>query len=597
MALPIEDYAIIADCRSLALVGKDGSIDWLCLPRIDSDACFAALLGTPDNGRWLLAPEGGVRRVTRRYRKGTLILETDFETEDGAVTLVDLMPISGQGTDLVRIVVGKRGRVPMRMQLVIRYGYGSVVPWVRRITDGIEAIGGPDALRLATPVATHGERLTTVARFTVGEGDRVPFVLTWAPSHLPDPGHVNAEDALRESEQGWGEWCTRCNVTGPHREIVERSLITLKALTYEPTGGVIAAATTSLPEHLGGVRNWDYRICWLRDATFTLYSMMSAGYVAEARAWREWLLRAVAGDPSQLQILYGVGGERRLPELELDWLPGYENSRPVRIGNAASQQLQLDVFGEVMDALHVSRRIGLAYDEASWALETNLMKHLEKIWTQPDEGIWEVRGPRQHFTHSKVMAWVAFDRAVKSMEQFGLAGPIDRWRAARDAVHASACKEGFDAAQGSFVQAYGSKELDASLLLIPIVGFLPPEDPRVRGTVAAIEKRLLHGGFVQRYETGSGVDGLPPGEGAFLACSFWLADNYVLQGRREEAESLFQRLTGLCNDVGLLSEEYDPRTKRLVGNFPQAFSHVSLINTALNLTRAEGPAQDRRQKT
>ena len=484
----------------------------------------------------------------------------------------------------------------MRMQLVIRYGYGSVVPWVRRINDGIEAIGGPEVLRLATPVATHGERLTTVARFTVGAGDRVPFVLTWAPSHLPDPGHVDGEVALRESEEGWGEWCNSCNVTGPHREIVERSLITLKALTYDPTGGVIAAATTSLPEHLGGVRNWDYRICWLRDATFTLYSMMSAGFVTEARAWREWLLRAVAGDPSQLQILYGVAGERRLPELELDWLPGYENSRPVRIGNAASRQLQLDVFGEVMDALYVSRRVGLAYDEASWALERNLMKHLEKIWTEPDEGIWEVRGGRQHFTHSKVMAWVAFDRAVKSMEQFGLEGPVDRWRAVRDQVHASVCKEGFDAGQGSFVQAYGSKELDASLLLIPGVGFLPPEDPRVRGTVAAIEKRLLHGGFVQRYETGSGVDGLPPGEGAFLPCSFWLADNYVLQGRREEAESLFQRLTGLCNDVGLLSEEYDPRTKRLVGNFPQAFSHVSLINTALNLARAEGPAQDRRQK-
>jgi GH15 family glucan-1,4-alpha-glucosidase len=593
MALPIEDYAIVADCRSVALVGKDGSIDWLCLPRIDSDACFAALLGTPDNGRWLLAPEGGVRRVTRRYREGTLILETDFETEDGAVTVVDLMPISGQGTDLVRIVIGKSGRVPMRMQLVIRFGYGSVVPWVRRMAEGVEAIGGPDVLRLATPVATHGEGLTTVAHFSVGPGDRVPFVLTWAPSHLPDPGRVDAEVALRESEEGWRDWSKQCRVTGPDREIVERSLITLKALTYQPTGGVIAAATTSLPEQLGGVRNWDYRICWLRDATFTLYSLMSAGFVSEARAWRDWLLRAVAGDPSQLQIMYGVAGERRLPELELDWLPGYQGARPVRIGNAASRQLQLDVFGEVMDALHLSRRVGLAYDEASWALETNLVEHLERIWTEPDEGIWEVRGPRQNFTHSKVMAWVAFDRAVKSMEQFGLEGPIERWHAIREEIHASVCRNGFDGAQGSFVQAYGSKDLDASLLLIPIVGFLPPEDPRVRGTVAAIERRLLRDGFVERYETGSGVDGLPPGEGAFLPCSFWLADNYVLQGRRAEARALFDRLVGLCNDVGLLSEEYDPRSKRMLGNFPQAFSHVSLVNTALNLSRGEGPAQDR----
>jgi GH15 family glucan-1,4-alpha-glucosidase len=592
MALPIEDYAIVADCRSVALVGKDGSIDWLCLPRIDSDACFAALLGTPENGRWLLAPEGGVRRVTRRYRDRTLILETDFETEDGTVTVVDLMPISGQGTDLARIVIGKSGRVPMRMQLIIRFGYGSVVPWVRRNAEGIEAIGGPEVLRLATPVATHGEGLTTVARFSVGPGDRVPFVLTWAPSHLPDPGRVEAEVALRETEEGWREWSKQCKVSGPHQKIVERSLITLKALTYEPTGGVIAAATTSLPEQLGGVRNWDYRICWLRDATFTLYSLMSAGFVSEARAWREWLLRAVAGDPAQLQIMYGVGGERRLPELELDWLPGYQGSRPVRIGNAASRQLQLDVFGEVIGALHVSRRVGLVYDEASWALEKNLVEHLDKIWMQPDEGIWEVRGPRQNFTHSKVMAWVAFDRAVKSMEQFGLEGPIDRWRGVRDQIHVSVCKDGFDASQGSFVQAYGSKELDASLLLMPIVGFLSPEDPRIRGTVAAIEKRLLREGFVLRYETESGIDGLPAGEGAFLPCSFWLADNYVLQGRRAEADALFHRLAGLCNDVGLLAEEYDPRQKRMLGNFPQAFSHVSLVNTALNLSREEGPAQD-----
>jgi GH15 family glucan-1,4-alpha-glucosidase len=592
MALRIEDYAIIADWRSTALVGKDGSIDWLCLPRIDSNACFAALLGTSDHGRWLIAPEGGVRRVTRRYRDRTLILETDFETEDGAVTVCDLMPISGQGTDVVRIVVGRRGRVPMRMELVIRFEYGSVVPWVRRIEGGIEAIGGPDALRLVTPVGTHGEGLTTVSHFAVEAGDRIPFVLTWAPSYVTDPGHVEAEVSLRDTETGWREWCTRCQHPGPYSAMVERSLITLKALTYQPTGGIVAAATTSLPEQLGGVRNWDYRICWLRDATLTLYSLMTAGYVAEARAWREWLLRAVAGDPSQLQIMYGVTGGRRLTELVLDWLPGYEASRPVRIGNAASRQFQLDVFGEVMAALHVSRRVGLAYEHESWQLQKTLMGYLETVWDKPDEGIWEVRGDRRHFTHSKVMAWVAMDRAVKDIEKFGMEGPLDRWRALRDEIHASVCRNGYDADTGSFVQSYGSKELDASLLLIPLNGFLPPEDPRVRGTVAAIEKRLLHDGFVDRYDSGSGVDGLPPGEGAFLPCTFWLADNYVLQGRYDDARAVFDRLVGIANDVGLLSEEYDRRARRLVGNFPQAFSHVSLINTAFNLAQ-RGPAQHR----
>src|SRR6266849_6591295 len=532
----IEDYAIIADCRSAALVAKDGSIDWLCLPRIDSDACFAALLGSREHGRWQIAPAGGVRHVGRRYRERTLILETEYETEDGSVTLVDLMPISGQGTDIVRIVVGNRGRVSMRMELIIRFGYGAIVPWVRAIEGGIEAIGGPDVLRLVTPVATQGQGLTTVARFSVGEGERIPFVLTWAPSHVPDPGHVDAEQALAESKAGWREWSAHCRVEGPYRPIVERSLITLKALTYEPTGGIVAAATTSLPEELGGVRNWDYRICWLRDSTFTLYSLMSAGFSTEARAWRDWLLRAVAGDPSQIQIMYGLAGERRLPELTLDWLPGYEGSRPVRIGNAASRQLQLDVYG------------------------------------------------------------VAMDRAVKAIEQFGTEGPLDRWRALRDQIHDSVCRHGYDEALGSFVQSYGSKEVDASLLQIPLVGFLPPEDPRVRGTVAAIEKRLLRGGFVDRYETRSGVDGLPPGEGAFLPCSFWLADNYVLQGRREEARALFERLVGLANDVGLLSEEYDRGSRRLVGNFPQALSHVSLVNTALNLSRPEGPAQHRQKQ-
>ena len=596
MPLAIEDYAVVADLQSAALVGKDGSIDWLCLPRFDSDACFAALLGGRDNGRFRIAPEGEVTAVRRAYRKGTLVLETEFETAEGAVTLIDLMPVSGKGTDLVRIVAGKRGRVPMQLDLVIRFTYGSAVPWVRHIEGGIEAIAGPDALRLFTPVETHGEEMATVARFTVASGERVPFVLTWAPSHEPDPGHIEAEEALAQSERSWREWSDRCTVQGPYRELAQRSLITLKALTYQPTGGIVAAATTSLPERIGGVRNWDYRICWLRDATFTLYSLLSAGYTEEARDWRNWLLRAAAGDPSQLQILYGLGGERRLPELELPWLTGYENSRPVRIGNAASQQLQLDVYGEVMDAMHLSRRMGLADEQAGWALQRALISYLETIWEGPDEGIWEVRGPRQHFTHSKVMAWVAFDRAVKGIEQFGLDGPLERWRALRESVHTSVCKNGFDEGQRSFVQAYGSQEIDASLLLLPLVGFLPCDDPRVRGTVAAVERELLRDGFVARYSTHSGVDGLPPGEGAFLACSFWLVDNYVLQGRRAEAKALFERLAGLANDVGLLSEEYDPAARRLVGNFPQAFSHVSLVNSALNLTIAECPAEHRRSQ-
>ena len=594
MGLRIEDYAVIADLQSAALVGNDGSIDWLCLPRFDSDACFAALLGTRDNGRWRIAPRGAVRAVRRRYREGTLVLETDFETATGEVTLIDFMPVSGRGTDLVRIVEGKRGRVELEMELVIRFAYGSAVPWVRAVDQGILAIAGPDSLRLWTPVETRGADLATVASFTVGAGERVPFVLTWGPSHQGDPGHADPEQALAGTEQTWRGWADRCTVQGPYRALVQRSLITLKALTYGPTGGIVAAVTTSLPEQIGGVRNWDYRICWLRDATFTLYSLLSAGYSEEARAWRGWLLRAAAGDPSQLQILYGLAGERRLPEMELHWLSGYEGSRPVRIGNAASRQLQLDVYGEVMDAMHLSRRAGLA-DEAEWALQRALMEYLETIWEGPDEGIWEVRGPRQHFTHSKVMAWVAFDRAVKGIEQFGLEGPLERWRAVRDRIHAEVCSRGFDTAAGSFVQAYESKEIDASLLLLPLVGFLPPEDPRIKGTVARVERELLRDGFVARYLTRSGVDGLPPGEGAFLACSFWLVDNYVLQGRMGEAKALFGRLAGLVNDVGLLAEEYDPVSRRQVGNFPQAFSHVSLVNSALNLTAAECPAQHRRQ--
>src|SRR6266850_1259558 len=479
MASRIEDYAVIADRQSIALVAKDGSLDWLCLPRFDSDACFAALLGTPDNGRWKIGPEGEVRAVRRRYRPGTLILETELETAEGAVTLIDLMPVFGQGTDVVRIVAGKRGRVPMRMELLIRFGYGATVPWVRAIEGGIEAVAGPDVLRLITPVVTHGEGLSTVARFSVGAGERVPFVLTWSPSHLPDPGSVDAEQALTGTETGWKSWSDQCTVTGPYREIVQRSLITLKALTYQPTGGIVAAATTSLPEQVGGMRNWDYRICWLRDATFTLYSLMSAGYFDEARDWTNWLLRAVAGDPSQLQILYGIAGERRLPEVELDWLPGYEGSRPVRVGNAAALQLQLDVYGEVMDALHLARRVGLAPTEAGWALQRTLM------------------------------AWVAFDRAVKGVEQFGLEGPLEHWRAVRDRIHESVCREGFDAGVGAFVQSYGSKEIDSSLLMLPLVGFLPATDARVLGTVRAIESSLLRDGFVARYATHPAVDALP----------------------------------------------------------------------------------------
>ncbi len=595
MALRIEDYAIIADLQSVALVGKDGSIDWLCLPRFDSDACFASLLGTRDNGRFLLAPEGKVTAVRRAYRPGTLVLETDFECAEGAVTLIDFMPVAGKGTDLVRLLVGRRGRVEMKLELVVRFAYGAAVPWVRRIDGGLEAVAGPDAMRLFTPVETHGESMATVARFTVAAGERVPFVLCWAPSHLPDPGHVDAEESLRETEASWQRWSARCTLQGPYRELVQRSLITLKALTYEPTGGIVAAATTSLPEKIGGVRNWDYRLCWLRDATFTLYSLLSAGYTEEARSWKNWLLRAAAGDPSQLQILYGIGGERRLPEMELDWLSGYEGSRPVRIGNAASRQLQLDVYGEVMDALHLSRKSGIDEGDAAWSLQRALVGYLAKIWEQPDEGIWEVRGPRRHFTHSKVMSWVAFDRAVKAVEQFGLEGPLEEWRKTRAAIHASVCAHGYDATLGSFVQSYGSKELDASLLQLPLVGFLPATDPRIQGTVAAVERELLRDGFVARYGTGSGVDGLPAGEGAFLACSFWLVDNYVLQGRHQEAKELFERLAGLANDVGLLSEEYDHQSRRLVGNFPQAFSHVSLVNSALNLSAADCPASHRPQ--
>jgi GH15 family glucan-1,4-alpha-glucosidase len=593
MSSRLEDYALLADCQSAALVSKEGSIDWLCLPRFDSAACFAALLGDADNGHWQIHPTDHVQEIHRRYREGTMILETEFRTRHGSATLIDFMPIRSDVPDVVRLVVGKTGTVRMHTELVIRCDYGSVVPWVTRIDGGISAVAGPDRLRVMSSVSLRGENRKTVGDFVVNEGDRIPFVLTWSPSHRSMHGPVDAEQVLAQTEADWRHWSERCSYKGPHEEIVRRSLLTLKALTYAPTGGIVAAVTTSLPEQAQGVRNWDYRFCWLRDATFTLYSLMSAGYVEEARAWRDWLMRAIAGDPSKLQILYGLHGERRTVEMELPWLAGYEGARPVRTGNAASTQRQLDVYGEVMDALHYSRRVGIEGLDASWALQQKLMEYLEQTWREPDEGIWEVRGPRRNFTHSKVMAWVAFDRAIRTVEQFGGKGPVDRWRQLRAEIHDTVCRDGFDAELDSFVQYFGAKELDASLLMIPLVGFLPADDARMKGTVRAIENGLMNEGFVRRYSTNPAVDGLPVGEGAFLACSFWLADNYILTGRDKEARALFDRLVGLCNDVGLLSEEYDPDAKRLMGNFPQAFSHVSLVNTAFNLAKSEGPAQHR----
>jgi GH15 family glucan-1,4-alpha-glucosidase len=590
----IEDYALIGDCRAVALVARDGSVDWLCTPRFDSAACFAALLGDPEHGRWLLAPAGAVRATHRRYREGTLVLETEFETDEGTVAVVDCMPTGGPGHDLVRRVEGRRGRVPMRMQLIIRFDYGSIVPWVQHTEDGIWAIAGPDSLQLLADVPLRGEGLTTVAEFAVGAGQAASFALAWHASHEPAPPAVDAAAAIRDTETWWRAWSGRCTYRGEWREAVVRSLITLKALTYEPTGGIVAAATTSLPEQLGGVRNWDYRFCWLRDATFTLFALLNAGYRDEARAWRAWLLRSVAGRPAATNIMYGLAGERRLTELELDWLPGYEGARPVRIGNAACRQFQLDVYGEVLDAMYQSRKFGLEAEEAGWRLEQALLDFVGEACGRPDEGIWEVRGPKRHFVHSKVMAWVAMDRAIKSVEDFGLSGPVDEWRRLRSEIHAQVCREGFDAGLGSFVQSYGAKELDASLLMIPLVGFLPADDPRVRGTVEAIERHLMRDGFVDRYTAEPAVDGLPAGEGAFLACTFWLADCQHLLGRHADARRTFARLLGLRNDVGLLAEEYDPRSGRQVGNFPQAFSHIGLVNTAMNLSpSAAAPAEQR----
>ncbi|HEY5106778.1 MAG TPA: glycoside hydrolase family 15 protein [Caulobacteraceae bacterium] len=590
----IEDYAIIGNCETMALVGRDGSIDWLGLPRFDSPACFAALLGDPRHGRWLIAPTLANATVTRRYREGTLILETLFETEDGAVCIVDFLARRDGISDLVRLVRGIRGAVSMRTELVVRFDYGSVVPWVSRRDDGrLQLTAGPDRLLLDTTVPMRGAHSRTVGAFEVDAGQEFGFVLSWTPSFRPLPAPLKPAEALSHAESFWSGWSATLRSPKGWNDAVLRSLLTLKALAHRETGGIVAAGTTSLPEKLGGTRNWDYRLCWLRDATFTLYALIGAGCLDEAKAWREWLLRAVAGRPGELQIMYGVAGERRLVEYEAPWLPGYEASTPVRIGNAAAGQVQLDVYGEVIDALYVARRAGLSPDPASWGLECALIAHLETIWEQPDDGIWEVRGGRKHFTHSKVMAWVAFDRAVRSAEEFGLQAPIDRWRVIRDTIHRQVCDQGFDFARNSFVQSYGAAELDASLLLIPMVGFLPPGDPRVRGTVAAIECTLMRDGLVRRYDTATPTDGLPAGEGAFLACSFWLCDNYVLQGRDDDARRLFERLLSLRNDVGLLSEEYDPAANRQLGNFPQAFSHTALINTARNLAGADGPVHQR----
>ncbi|HZM35445.1 MAG TPA: glycoside hydrolase family 15 protein [Burkholderiales bacterium] len=594
----IEDYALIGDCQSAALVARNGSIDWLCWPRFDSAACFAALLGGHEHGHWGIAPAGRITSTRRYYRQDTLILETEFKTEHGAAKLIDFMPVRNGQANLVRIVAGLRGRVTMEMELVLRFDYGDAVPWVTRMSDGqgIRAIAGPCLTVLRSPVPLEGRDLTTVAKFEINAGETLPFVLSYAPSHLATPRKISAADALEETERFWREWAGRSNVGGAWTEPVRRSLITLKALTYAPTGGIVAAPTTSLPERIGGVRNWDYRYCWLRDATLTLLGLMDAGHYDEARAWREWLVRAVAGSPDQMQIMYGIAGERHLRERSLGHLPGYESSSPVRTGNAAACQRQLDVYGEVMDALYQGCKGGLSRYDVAWDLQRALLRHLEKVWMQPDSGMWEVRGPLRQFTYSKVMCWVAFDRAVKMVEGMGLSGPLDHWRRLRQQIHDDVCRQGVSDDRGCFVQSYGSEELDASLLLIPITGFLPAKDARVLATVDAIQRELTVDGLVQRYRTCESIDGLPPGEGVFLACSFWLVDNLRMQGRGDEARALFERLVGLANDVGLLAEEYDPLARRQLGNFPQAFSHVALVNSAMNLCEGAKPAEQRAEK-
>lgn len=593
VAARIEDYAFIGDLQTGALVSRDGSIDWLCVPRFDSPACFASLLGTPENGRWQIRPDAEIREVRRRYLDGTLILETEFVCDGGSVAVIDFMPPRTSAPDLVRIVEGRRGEVPMRMELVIRCYYGSVVPWVRRTENGIRAVAGPDTIYCRSTAEMHGENLHTVARFTVKEGERVPFELVWTHTRAEEPPAQEPNDCVASTEAFWRDWSGRCSYKGRWWDAVMRSFIVLKALTYAPTGGVVAAATTSLPEKPGGVRNWDYRYCWLRDATFTLYALVAGGYTDEACAWRGWLVDAVAGEPSKLQIMYGLRGERRLYERVIDWLPGYEGSAPVRAGNDAYRQHQLDVYGEVMDVLHAARVAGLPPDENAWRIQRGIVSFLEGDWRKPDNGIWEVRGPQRHFTHSKVMAWVAMDRAVKSVEQFGTPGDAAKWAAVRDAIRSEVLEQGFNTKLNAFVQYYGSDQPDASLLMLPLTGFIDARDPRMIGTVKLIQDRLTYDGFLRRYENEHDVDGLPPGEGAFLLCTFWLVDNLALQGRFSEAEEIYERLVALRNDVGLLSEQYDPETKRMLGNFPQAFSHVGLINSARNLDHAGGPAEQR----
>ena len=596
---PIEDYGLIGDTETAALVARDGSIDWLCLPRFDSGACFAALLGDSSHGRWQVAPTDPGASVTRRYRPDTLILETEFTTADGTVRLIDFMSPRRTGDpgqhDVVRIVEGVRGRVEMGMWLTLRFDYGSIIPWVTHVGDRLHAVAGPDAVVVDTPVELYGQDRSTEARFSVEPGDRVPFVLTWHPSHEPAPHPVGAAAALARTEEWWKTWSGLSQFAGEHRDDVVRSLITLKGLTYAPTGGIVAAPTTSLPETLGGERNWDYRYVWLRDATFTLYSLMKGGHRAEAAAWRDWLLRAVAGSPEDLRIMYGVAGERRLPEIELPWLPGYESSLPVRIGNGAHQQTQMDVYGEVIDALWLARTNGLEPEEGAWQLQRALLEFLEGNWQQDDHGLWEVRGPVRSFTHSRVMSWVGFDRAIKTVERTSLEGPVDRWRALRHEIHAEVIANGYDPDRNTFVQSYGSRALDAALLLIPQVGFLPPKDPRVVGTVEAVMADLGDGdALVHRYLADETDDGLRGEEGAFLLCSFWLVDALALIGRHDEAHERFDKLLGFRNDLGLLSEEYDERSGRMLGNFPQAFSHVGLIDSACTLRGlAESPARSR----
>jgi GH15 family glucan-1,4-alpha-glucosidase len=594
LPLDIEDYALIGDCTTAALVGRNGSIDWLCWPRFDSSACFAALLGTSEHGRWRISPADPAPRTSRAYHDGTMVLETVFDTADGRVALIDFMPIGRTGSSLIRLVKGQRGKVTMQLHLALRFDYGATVPWVTRLEDrsGLSAVAGPNQVVLRSPVPLQGKNLATVAEFEVAEGECVPFVLTHSPSHLPTPPTIDWCAALEETGSFWRGWSARCSHTGPWREAVQRSLLTLKAMTYAPTGGIVAAPTTSLPEQLGGQRNWDYRYCWLRDATFTLMALVSAGYRDEAQAWRQWLHRSVAGSPHQFQIMYGLSGERQLIEWEVSWLPGHQGAAPVRVGNAASTQLQLDVYGELIDAIHQGRTLGLAPPKSAWTLQRKVIEHLEQIWEQPDDGIWEVRGGRRQFTFSKIMAWVALDRTVRDAERFKFQAPLERWRKVRDRMHATICELGFDQGRNTFTQSFGSSDLDASLLLTPLVGFLPVDDPRVRGTIAAIEKELMVSGLVLRYRTKADIDGLPPGEGVFLPCSFWLANNYKLQKRDAEASALFKRLLSLRNDVGLLAEEYDPRAQRQLGNFPQAFSHLALIGTALSLHDV-GPAQQR----